>query len=243
MLRGRHEANIVQDIARLLVPSAETFAVRGAKHLKNVENSNQGWNNSIPITKVPPHPDSSAGFQREAKKARAHYRRLVCWRVLTLRGHVLYVVSVPHVRGQVRDVWQDLEIHVQVQRRTRVVYGGIIEDGPSSPNLEPLGTSLHHTVFCHEPGWMFTLSAHRPTTGVPRPTWVATRQLQAKNKVHSAVMASLGKHRPVWVKHTTWARYFHLLGGPSLLRARMLNMMFKWSSPSQISPHCAHCLL
>jgi hypothetical protein len=51
----------------LIVPSAETLATFGAKHLEIlVESVNEGWNNSIPITKTRPQPDYSVGFRREA---------------------------------------------------------------------------------------------------------------------------------------------------------------------------------
>lgn len=67
MLQGRNEAKVLQDIARLLVPSAESFAVRGAKHLRIItESVNEGWNNSISITTPRPQPDYSVGFKRKA---------------------------------------------------------------------------------------------------------------------------------------------------------------------------------
>lgn len=67
MLQGRNEAKVVQDIARLLVPLAESFAVRGQEHLKILtESVNEGWNNSILITTSRPQPDYSVGFDRKA---------------------------------------------------------------------------------------------------------------------------------------------------------------------------------
>lgn len=67
MLQGRNEAKVVQDIARLLVPSAESFAVRGQENLKILtESVNEGWNNSILITTTRPQPDYSVGFDRKA---------------------------------------------------------------------------------------------------------------------------------------------------------------------------------
>ncbi|KAI0520690.1 hypothetical protein F5B22DRAFT_47454 [Xylaria bambusicola] len=66
-LEGRNEAKIIQDISRLLVPSAQAFAIFGAKHLKRlVESVNEGWNNSMPLTGTRPQPDYSVGFRREA---------------------------------------------------------------------------------------------------------------------------------------------------------------------------------
>jgi len=67
MVRNRNEAKVLQDITRLIVPSAGTLAIRGAKHLKIlIESVNEGWNNSIPVTKTRPQPDYSVGFRREA---------------------------------------------------------------------------------------------------------------------------------------------------------------------------------
>jgi hypothetical protein len=66
-IQDRNEARVVQDIARLIVPSAETLAKFGAEHLEIlIESVNEGWNNSIPITKTRPQPDYSVGFRREA---------------------------------------------------------------------------------------------------------------------------------------------------------------------------------
>jgi hypothetical protein len=67
MTQDRNEAKVIQDIARLIVPSAQSLAVRGAKHLRRlIESVNEGWNNSIPITKPRPQPDYSVGFKRSA---------------------------------------------------------------------------------------------------------------------------------------------------------------------------------
>ena len=66
-IRHRNKARVLQDITRLIVPSAETLAVFGAKHLEIlIESVNEGWNNSIPVTKPRPQPDYSVGFSREA---------------------------------------------------------------------------------------------------------------------------------------------------------------------------------
>lgn len=66
-IQDRNEARVVQDITRLIVPSAETLATFGAKHLEILaESVNEGWNNSIPVTKTRPQPDYSVGFRREA---------------------------------------------------------------------------------------------------------------------------------------------------------------------------------
>jgi hypothetical protein len=50
-----------------MVPSAETLATCGATNLQClIESTNEGWNNSVPITKTRPQPDYSVGFRREA---------------------------------------------------------------------------------------------------------------------------------------------------------------------------------
>ncbi|KAI4599609.1 hypothetical protein KJ359_001706 [Pestalotiopsis sp. 9143b] len=66
-IHNRNEARVIQDISRLIVPSAESLATMGATHLEDlVESVNEGWNNSIPLTGTRPQPDYSVGFQREA---------------------------------------------------------------------------------------------------------------------------------------------------------------------------------
>ncbi|KAK5683061.1 hypothetical protein LTS10_004591 [Elasticomyces elasticus] len=66
-LQNKNEAKIVQDISRLIVPSAEHLALFGAKDLVIlVESVNEGWNNSIPLIKTRLQPDYSAGFRRSA---------------------------------------------------------------------------------------------------------------------------------------------------------------------------------
>jgi hypothetical protein len=67
MVQNRNEAKVIQDIARLIVPSAQSLAVQGAKHLRClVESVNEGWNNSIPVAETRPQPDYSVGFKRAA---------------------------------------------------------------------------------------------------------------------------------------------------------------------------------
>jgi hypothetical protein len=66
-LRNKNEARIIQDIARLLVPSAETLATRGDKRFNVLaETVNEGWNNSIPVINARPQPDYAVGFGRSA---------------------------------------------------------------------------------------------------------------------------------------------------------------------------------
>ena len=66
-VQDRNEAKIIQDITRLLVPSAESLTTYGATTLQRLtESVNEGWNNSIPLTKTRPQPDYAVGFRREA---------------------------------------------------------------------------------------------------------------------------------------------------------------------------------
>ncbi|KAL7784858.1 hypothetical protein V8C37DRAFT_395118 [Trichoderma ceciliae] len=66
-IHNKNEARVIQDISRLIVPSAESLATYGSKHLEILaESVNEGWNNSIPLAGTRPQPDYSVGFQREA---------------------------------------------------------------------------------------------------------------------------------------------------------------------------------
>ncbi|KAF2005443.1 hypothetical protein P154DRAFT_338111 [Amniculicola lignicola CBS 123094] len=66
MVDGRNEAKVIQDISRLLVPSAQALATRSARLECLIESVNEGWNNAIPLTGTRPQPDYSVGFKREA---------------------------------------------------------------------------------------------------------------------------------------------------------------------------------
>lgn len=66
MVDGRNEAKVVQDITRLLVPSAQALALRHDDLHSLTESVNEGWNNSFPLTGIRPQPDYSVGFKREA---------------------------------------------------------------------------------------------------------------------------------------------------------------------------------
>ncbi|PVH90525.1 hypothetical protein DM02DRAFT_678553 [Periconia macrospinosa] len=66
MVDGRNEAKVIQDISRLLVPSAQALATRSARLECLNESVNEGWNNAIPLTGTRPQPDYSVGFKREA---------------------------------------------------------------------------------------------------------------------------------------------------------------------------------
>lgn len=66
-IQDNNEARVVQDITRLIVPSAEILATYGATHLERlIESVNEGWNSAIPVYGPRPHPDYSVGFGRSA---------------------------------------------------------------------------------------------------------------------------------------------------------------------------------
>jgi hypothetical protein len=65
IVRDRNEAKVIQDITRLIVPSAQSLAIYSAKHLKPLtESINEGWDSSIALTKPRPQPDYTVGFER-----------------------------------------------------------------------------------------------------------------------------------------------------------------------------------
>ncbi|KAF2005398.1 hypothetical protein P154DRAFT_571121 [Amniculicola lignicola CBS 123094] len=66
-IQDRNETRVIRDISLLITPSAETLATYGADHLNIlIESTNEGWNNSLPLTGTRPQPDFSVGFKREA---------------------------------------------------------------------------------------------------------------------------------------------------------------------------------
>lgn len=66
-VRNRNEAMVVQDITRLIVPSAENLAIYGAKHLNHLfESVNEGWSSMAEFVGSLPQPDYSVGFGRSA---------------------------------------------------------------------------------------------------------------------------------------------------------------------------------
>lgn len=66
-IQDKNEARVIQDISRLIVPSAETLATYGAAHLDDlIEGVNEGWNSAIPFYGSRPQPDYSVGFGRSA---------------------------------------------------------------------------------------------------------------------------------------------------------------------------------
>ncbi|KAI0872477.1 hypothetical protein GGS24DRAFT_491490 [Hypoxylon argillaceum] len=65
-LENKNEARVIQDISRLLVPSAESLAHRAETLICLAESVNEGWDNSVPLTGTRPQPDYAVGFKREA---------------------------------------------------------------------------------------------------------------------------------------------------------------------------------
>ncbi|KAI4241304.1 MAG: hypothetical protein L6R40_004610 [Gallowayella cf. fulva] len=67
-LEGKNEARIFKDCHPLMVPGVETHALLSTNPDLNVavESVNEGWNNSIPVTKSSPQPDHAVGFGRAA---------------------------------------------------------------------------------------------------------------------------------------------------------------------------------
>lgn len=66
-VRNRNEAIVVQDITRLIVPSAENLAIYGAKHLNHLyESVNEAWSSMNSYEGTLPQPDYSVGFGRSA---------------------------------------------------------------------------------------------------------------------------------------------------------------------------------
>lgn len=66
-IQDRNEAMIIQDITRLIVPSAQNLAIYGATHFKHlVESVNEGWIGSIPVEGPRPQSDYSVGFSRSS---------------------------------------------------------------------------------------------------------------------------------------------------------------------------------
>jgi len=66
-IEDRNEAMVIQDVTRLIVPSAKILSIYGARHLDHlIENVNEGWTSSIPMQGPRPQPDYCVGFRRSA---------------------------------------------------------------------------------------------------------------------------------------------------------------------------------
>jgi len=67
MIQNRNEAKVIQYVARLIVPSAQSLAIHGAKCLKTLMDSvSEVLDNSILLTKPRPQPDHAFGFNQTA---------------------------------------------------------------------------------------------------------------------------------------------------------------------------------
>lgn len=67
MIESENEARIIQDITRLIVPSAETLYLYGATELDIlIEKVNSSWLKCLPLTQTRPQPDYSVGFRASA---------------------------------------------------------------------------------------------------------------------------------------------------------------------------------
>ena len=66
-LQEANEAMIVQDLTRLIVPSAMNLAISGDRKLDClIESVNEAWISSIPVAGPKPQPDYAVGFNRSA---------------------------------------------------------------------------------------------------------------------------------------------------------------------------------
>ena len=66
-IQDRNEAMIIQDISRLIVPSAMNLAIYGDTHLDVlIESVNEAWTGSISVEGPRPQPDYAVGFGRSA---------------------------------------------------------------------------------------------------------------------------------------------------------------------------------
>lgn len=66
-IHNENKAMVLQDITRLIVPSAKNLATCGAKILEHlVESVNRGWSSAILVTTPRPQPDYSVGFGQSA---------------------------------------------------------------------------------------------------------------------------------------------------------------------------------
>ncbi|KAH6698469.1 hypothetical protein BKA61DRAFT_707186 [Leptodontidium sp. MPI-SDFR-AT-0119] len=67
MIQDRNDAKVIQDISRLIVPSAQSLAMHGAKRLITlIESVNKGLDNSITLTKPRLQPNYAIEFKRTA---------------------------------------------------------------------------------------------------------------------------------------------------------------------------------
>ena len=105
-IRNQNEARVLQDITRLIVPSAESLATCGATCLEHlVESVNKGWNSAICVTNPRPQPDYSVAFGQSAftneqlKKLKPFVGQHLYrpYRFFLLHGHLENVFSFPYM--------------------------------------------------------------------------------------------------------------------------------------------------
>ncbi|OQU96367.1 hypothetical protein CLAIMM_02461 isoform 1 [Cladophialophora immunda] len=66
-IREGNEAMIIQDVTRLIVPSAMNLAIYGDTHLNIlIESVNEAWTDCIPVEGPRPQPNYAVGFNRSA---------------------------------------------------------------------------------------------------------------------------------------------------------------------------------
>ncbi|KAI9812074.1 MAG: hypothetical protein M1832_000627 [Thelocarpon impressellum] len=75
-VRWRNEAKVVQDLARLIVPSPESLTVLGVVDLQHlIETVNESWTRAIPLVPGPqPQPDFAVGLRATAFTAAQRYK-------------------------------------------------------------------------------------------------------------------------------------------------------------------------
>ncbi|KAI0109040.1 hypothetical protein GGR51DRAFT_570280 [Nemania sp. FL0031] len=89
-LENKNEARVIQDISRLLVPSAESLAHRDKKLICLTESVNEAWDSSIPLTGTRPQPDYSVGFKMGAFTMSQLTKLSPFFKELRARGLSLY---------------------------------------------------------------------------------------------------------------------------------------------------------
>ncbi|EHA58503.1 hypothetical protein MGG_08683 [Pyricularia oryzae 70-15] len=65
ILEDINKTRVIQNISRLIVPSAESLGLRNKSYKHLIESVNAGWNNLMPLIGTRPQPDYSVGFRRE----------------------------------------------------------------------------------------------------------------------------------------------------------------------------------
>ncbi|OJD14946.1 hypothetical protein AJ78_04761 [Emergomyces pasteurianus Ep9510] len=66
-LQGKNESRVIQDMSRVIVPSAKSLAVDGDNNLKHlVESANEHWSSSTAFYGPRPQPEYAVGFGSSA---------------------------------------------------------------------------------------------------------------------------------------------------------------------------------